>query len=147
MSDPLSVLSGAAGIISLGITTCQSLITYYQAWDAWEDDVHGALQDVEDASKFLNLLKARIDKLSADQADIVSQAHTVRARISEAIKKLGDIQNKCKAIPAQNGEQHKWRNYSRRSLYPFKKSTLRELRDAVRQAQEGLTSLLQLLQM
>jgi ankyrin repeat domain-containing protein 50 len=147
MSDPLSVLSGAAGLVSLGITICQGLITYYQAWDAWEDDVRGAMQDVEDISKFLGLLKARIDKLSADQADIINQAHTTKARITEAVKKLEDIHDRVNAVSAQNGERHKWRNFSRRSLYPFKQSTLRELRDAVRQAREGLTSLLQLLQM
>jgi len=147
MPDPLSVLSGAAGIISLGVTICQGLITYYQAWEAWEEDVHDAVQDIEDFSKFLSLLKARIDKLSANQADIVRQAHAAKARLAEAIKKLEDIQDKCKAVPAQNGERHKLRNFSKRSLYPFKKSTLRELRDAVKDAREGLISLLQLLQM
>lgn len=147
MSDPLSVLSGAAGIISLGVTACQGLITYYQAWEAWEDDVRGAMKDVEHVSKFLSLLKARIDKLPADQIDIVNQAHAAKARLAEAIKKFEDIRDNCKAVPAQNGERHKWRNFSRRSLYPFKQSTLRELRDAVRGAREVLTSLLQLLQM
>jgi hypothetical protein len=147
MSDPLSVLSGAAGIVSFGITICQGLITYYQAWDAWEDDVRNAVQDVESISRFLALFEARIDKLSTAQADIINQAHTVKARIAEAVKKLEDIQDKCKAIPAQNGKRHRWRNFSRRSLYPFKQSTLRELQDAVSQARDGLTSLLQLLQM
>jgi ankyrin repeat domain-containing protein 50 len=147
MTDPLSVTAGAAGFISLAITVCQGLITYYKAWDGWEDDVRGAVQDVEDILKFLDLLNVRIVKLSVDQADIVGQAHTAKERIVAAVKKLETIRDKCKAIPAENGESQRFRNLSRRSLYPFKQRTLRELQDAVRQARAGLTDLLQLLQM
>jgi hypothetical protein len=147
MTDPLSVTAGAAGFISLAITVCQGLVTYYKAWDGWEDDVRSAVQDVEDISKFFNLFNSRISTMSADQADIVNQAHTARTRIAEAAKKLEEIRDKCKAVPTQNGKRHRLRNLSRRSLYPFKKETLQEVQDTVRQARAGLTDLLQLIQM
>jgi hypothetical protein len=147
MADPLSVTAGTAGFISLAITVCQGLITYYKTWDSWEDDVRSSVQDVEDILKFLDVLNARIGKLSADQVYIVNQAHTARLRIVEAVQKLERIQDRCKAVPAQNGEQYRLRSLFRRSLYPFKQGTLRDLKDAVKDARGGLTDLLQLLQM
>ena len=147
MADPLSVSSGVAGLISLAITVCQSLITYYKAWEGREDDVRSAVQDVEDVLKFLDLFNTRIGKLSVDQADIVNHAHTVKARIVEAVKKLEAIRDKCNIVQTQTGEQHRLRNFSRRFWYPFKKETLQELRGAVGLARAGLTDLLQLLQM
>lgn len=147
MSDPFSVLTGAAGILSLGITVCQGLVSYYQSWHAWEDDVQSAVQDVEEISKFLSLLHTRIGKLSPHEVDIVLQAKAVTTRARAAVQKLQDISEKCKAVPTANGERHKLRNFSRRSLYPFKQSTLRELRETVRQARESLESILQLLHM
>ena len=147
MPDPLSISSGAAGFVSLAITVCQGLVTYYKAWDAWEDDIQSAVLDVEDILKFLNLLSVRIGKLSSRQADIASQAQVETGHVVEAVTKLQQIQDKCKAIPAQNGERHRLHNFSRRSLYPFKRETLQELQNAARQARGGLSDLFQLLQM
>ena len=135
------------GAISLGITVCQGLVWYYQGWSAWEDDVKSAVQDVEDVSKLLNILQGRLGKLSADQADIVSQAHIIAARLLVAVEQLEEIRDKCKAVPREDGEKHRTRNLLRRSLYPFKQSTLQGLRDAVKRTRESLTDLLQLLQM
>ncbi len=147
MSDPFSVLSSAAGILSFGITVCQGLVSYYQSWGDWEDDVQNAVQDVEEILKFLSMLHTRIGKLSTYEVDITVQVKAVTARVSTAVQKLQDIGEKCKSIPPENRDQHRFRNFSRRSLYPFKRSTLRELRDAVRHTRESLESILQLLQM
>lgn len=81
MSDPLSVTSGAAGIVSLGITVCQGLVSYYQAWESWEDDVKSAIRDVEGVSNYLYLVNSRIGKLSPEQADTVKQAQAETRRI------------------------------------------------------------------
>lgn len=135
------------GAVSLGITVCQGLVWYYQGWSAWEDDVKSAVQDVEDVSEFLKILQGRLDKLSADQADVASQAHKITARIFTAVEQLEKIRCKCEVVPREDGEKQRTRNFLRRSLYPFKQSTLQELRDAVKQTRGSLTDLLQLLQM
>ena len=147
MSDPFSVISSAAGIISLGITVSQGLLTYYSAWNGWEDDVRNAVADIEEIHKFLTLLHPRIVKLTANQADLVNQSHSVTSRIVAAVKELEAIRDECQAVPSSDGKRHRLQNFSRRSLYPFKQSTLRNLRDAVRQARDGLTSLISLVQM
>ena len=135
------------GAISLGITVCQGLVWYYQGWSAWDDDVKGAIQDIEDVSKFLNILQGRLDKLSTDQADVVSQAHKIVTRIRTAVDQLEKIRHACEAVPREDDENQRTRNFLRRSLYPFKQSTLRGLRDAVKQMRGSLTDLIQLLQM
>jgi len=104
MSDPLSVISGAAGIVSLGITVCQCLLTYYNAWDDWEDDVRNAMADIEEIQKYLTLLHPRIVKLTVNQADIVNQAHSVMSRIVATVKKLEAIRDECQAVPSHDGK-------------------------------------------
>lgn len=66
----LDVVSGTAGLISLGINVCQGLIWYYNAWGDWESDVRDTVQELEETSNFLELVKVRIDKLSQKQADV-----------------------------------------------------------------------------
>lgn len=66
----IDIASGTAGLISLGVNVCQRLIWYYNAWDGWEDDVHDAVQELEETSTFLQLVQVRLSKLSHKQADI-----------------------------------------------------------------------------
>lgn len=39
MGDPISAAGTAVGIISLGIQVCQSLISYYDRWKSFDDDI------------------------------------------------------------------------------------------------------------
>lgn len=106
----MSVISGAAGIVSLGITVCQGLLTYYNAWGDWEDDVRKTVADVEEIQKYLALLHPRIVKLTVNQADFVNQSHSVISRIVAAVKKLEAIRDECQAVPSRDGKRHRLRN-------------------------------------
>ena len=39
MGDPFSVAGSAVGVISLGLAICQSLISYYGSWKAYDDEI------------------------------------------------------------------------------------------------------------
>ncbi|KAI8405939.1 hypothetical protein FOFC_13401 [Fusarium oxysporum] len=53
MADPLSIASGVAGLVSLGLTLCGSLHNYFS-------NVKGRHQDIETASRSLTLLQSNI---------------------------------------------------------------------------------------
>jgi hypothetical protein len=80
MPDPLSLASGLAGILPLGISACQGLIWYYQGWDNCEENVRTAVHVVEDISKFFKLLEPLLGKLSAKQIEIVIQSQSLASQ-------------------------------------------------------------------
>jgi hypothetical protein len=53
MADPLSIASGVAGLVSLGLTLCGGLHNYFS-------NVKGRHQDIETASRSLTLLQSNI---------------------------------------------------------------------------------------
>lgn len=148
MSDPFSAVGSVVGIISLRLTVCHGIVSYYDGWHARDEDIDEAVKDVRVFSRQLSLLHTRIGKLPARQADIVGPAQELAARFTDqGITKLKAILKKCEAVPSQDGEKHRIHNAARRMLYPFKRATLQALREAVRHTQQSLLTLLQLLQM
>ena|SRR5579862_4199083 len=119
MSDAFSVASSIAGVISLGLSACQGLVWYYQGWDDWEDDVRSTVQEFEDIFKFLKLFECRMGKLSTKQAEILLQSRSLASRVEDAVHKLNDTLNKCKAVPPQDGQKHRLKSLARHALYPF----------------------------
>jgi hypothetical protein len=39
MGDPFSVAGSAVGVISLGLTVCQGLLTYYGQFKAYDEEI------------------------------------------------------------------------------------------------------------
>lgn len=56
MADPFSVASGAAGVISLGLTVFQGLITFHQGRKSKDEDVKIALQGLDSLAQVLQHL-------------------------------------------------------------------------------------------
>lgn len=70
--DPLGAASGAAGLLSLGITVCQSLLDYYHSWRDAEKDIAKTYASIEELSKTLRLLETTI-KYKEFSSGIVDQ--------------------------------------------------------------------------
>jgi hypothetical protein len=62
MADPLSISASAAGLMSLAITACQSLATYYAAWKGYEKDVEKMCQHLELVSNNMRHLQRCLDE-------------------------------------------------------------------------------------
>ena len=145
MGDPLSIIASAGGVISLGITVCQGLIDYCQGFAGQYRDVRVVVQDLQGLERSLTLLRdnltLRPDLLNHVQPYIA----TLRARIDELqpiLERYGE------SVTRDNGSrQHafkdKMQTATQRTLYPFKKGMIRELRDTVWQAQYNLSLALQ----
>ena len=143
MADPISLTANAVGVISLGITVCQSLINYCQAYAGQYGDVRVALQDLQDLEKSLTLLR---DSLR-HRPDLFNLVLPYIDRLKVRIDDLQPILSQLgKSVSEQSSFKDKVKSATQRTLYPFKKGMIRELRDAVRQAQDNLTLALGVIQ-
>jgi len=136
MADPFSLTANAVGVISLGITICQGLIDYCQAFAGQYRDVRVVVQDLQDLEKSLTLLR---DSLT-HQPDLFNLVLPYIDRLKGRIDDLQPILGKFgKNVSGQHAFKDKVKTATQRALYPFKKEMISELRDTVRQAQDNLT--------
>ena len=143
MGDPLSITASAAGFISLGITVCQGLIDYCQAFAGQYQDVRVVVQDLKGLERSLTLLHGslthRPDLLDLVQPYIV----TLKGRIDDLQPILGRF---TENVSGQHAFKARVKTATQRTLYPFRKGMISELRNTVRQAQDSLSLALQVVQ-
>ncbi|KAK2685599.1 hypothetical protein QWA68_015471 [Fusarium oxysporum] len=63
MSDPLSTASGIAGLVSLGLTLCNGLHTYFSAIKDRHNDIESAAQSLELRKVYISIVQTTASKL------------------------------------------------------------------------------------
>ena len=56
MSDPFSVAGSAVGVISLGISVCQGLVTYCSQYKSFNDGISNMIRKVQGLNDILAAL-------------------------------------------------------------------------------------------
>ena len=135
MGDPLSIIASAGGIISLGITVCQGLIDYCQAFAGQYRDVRVLVQDLQDLEKSLTSLRDSLTHRPDLLNLVLPYIDRIKGRIEDLQPILGRFEKK---VSEEHAFKDKVKTATQRTLYPFKKGTFSKLRDAVRQAQDNL---------
>lgn len=139
-------LGTAVGIASFGIQICQGLLWYYDAWKGYDSDISNAYDLVTDLSKTLMLLTSTLQRVNIDK----ERAERVKGCLQgcvDALWKLEAERHNLKEHGTPEGTREKVRSALQRSRYPFKKETLRKLKDNVAEVQERLKLALQVLQL
>lgn len=98
MGDALSVASGAAGIISLGLQVCKSLVDYYNAWKDFGDDISSMHDGILHLSKSLQTLSDAIQVVNVTEQSAVVDIQTSIQGCEAGILKLKRLLEKisCK---------------------------------------------------
>lgn len=135
MGDPLSIIASAGGIISLGITVCQGLIDYCQAFAGQYRDVRVVVQDLQDLEKSLTSLRDSLTHRPDLLNLVLPCIDRLKGRIDDLRPILGRFEKK---VSEQHAFKDKVKAATQRTLYPLKKGTFSKLRDTVRQAQDNL---------
>ena len=143
--EPLSIASGAAGIVQLGISVSEGVLTYYRSWRDAEGDVRKMYDSMEALTKTLRLLKRAIESKFFDQ-DIKYEVEESIEASHGCIETLRKKLDKVKLTPALDGWREKAKVQIRRSLYPFKESTLVKLRELAFEIIDDLRLALNVLQ-
>lgn len=126
--EAIGAASGAAGLLSLGITVCQSLLDYYQSWKDAEDSVAKTYTSIEELSKTLRLLVIAVEYKEFN-GEIVGQIRDSIESTGQSLRNLEKKVGKVRVVPLQDAWTDKAKAQFRRTLYPFKESTLAKLRE------------------
>lgn len=144
--DPFSIASGSIGILSFGLTICQGLLEYYNAWKEANGDVANMYLAIQGLTKTLLLVKSAIEYKGFDQ-NIVFQVEECIRSIAAGIMSLKKKLDKIKVDSPQNGWREKGKAHFGRALYPFKESTLVKLKEVCNELRDNLSLALTVLQM
>jgi hypothetical protein len=140
------VASGAAGLISLGIALCRGILKYYGSWKDAGSDVCRMYASTEALIKTFILLKLSIENKKFGQ-DVVARVNESIDSCESGIEDLKKRLNKVEKVPLDDRWSGKAKAQFRRTLYPFRESTLVKLKEIVNELRDHLILAMELLQM
>ena len=146
MGDPFSVAGSAVGVISLAITACQGVISYYNSWDTQDQSISDAKEKIERLRSSLSALEEILPKISASSA-IAAEVEQCVLSCREGTARLQKFLGKCRENAAPLNFRGKLQNCRQRALFPFRQSSLDSLKDIVRDFENNLGTALQVLQL
>lgn len=144
MADPLSVASSAVGVLSLAITTCQGVISYYKSWDTQGENMSNAKGEIERLRNCLSALEEILPKIMSSSAIAVHVEQCVLS-CQEGTVRLEQFLKKCRNSPAPLSLKDKIRDCGQKAIFPFRQSSLNTLKEIVRNLEDSLGTALQVL--
>ncbi|KAL3488651.1 hypothetical protein BJX62DRAFT_253118 [Aspergillus germanicus] len=148
MADPLSLASGVAGLLSLGIQVTQSLIDFYSSFRDQTSDLAQIMQNLESLLTIFCTLDATLKtrQTRIDELDVLETIDNSMRRCNEAIKELQDECQKFQAEPTK-ALTTRIKLAGRKATYPFRKSTLQKLEEDIDEIRDNLSFALDALQL
>ncbi|KAI9708174.1 MAG: hypothetical protein M1820_004128 [Bogoriella megaspora] len=147
MTDPVSITGTAVGVLSLGIQACQGLTEYYRAWEGQDEEISGILGNLLREQDILELLQHTLAKQPPGFCASVIQVEECITQVNTEFIKLDEMLRKCRQVPAPVGAREKARNIAKGLLYPFRRETIRELKEAAGEVGKLLALAVQHLQL
>lgn len=141
------VAGTAIAIISLGIQVFQGLVSYYQDFNSQDEKVTDILGDMNTLSNILEAIQRCLSKLNSRQLDIITQTQDCIIACASAITKLDQLLAKCLQTTVPADFKERMRVLTRKALFPFCSSTIKDLRDTVKGLQMNIVIALQTLQL
>lgn len=145
MADPFSVAGSAVGVLSLAITTCQGVLSYYNSWDSQDQNISDAKRKIERLRSSLSALEEVLPKLSSSPVIAANVEQSVLC-CKEGTVRLEHFLEKCRKNPAPLSLIDKIHDFRKKAIFPFRQSSLDSLREIVRDLEDSLGTALQVLQ-
>ncbi|OCT45664.1 hypothetical protein CLCR_01564 [Cladophialophora carrionii] len=142
MTDPFSVASGAIGVVSLGLTVCDGLISYFSAFKGQDQFLSSLSERAEHLNKSLHLLNQALPPLRTRTPDVARQIGKSLAECGSGILAL---QTKVAAFQRVHGpslRRDSLHHAARKAIFPFKKDALVELLGTIDSLQQNLETVL-----
>ncbi|KAK0712563.1 hypothetical protein B0T26DRAFT_752784 [Lasiosphaeria miniovina] len=99
MADPISIASGVAGFVSLGIDICKGLKQYVSAYRDFDKDAKEVFAQLEGLQSSLALLGSALEGIepffSNNRAEILRRLKDTVAQCSTGLSKLLDNLERC----------------------------------------------------
>ncbi len=143
----LAALGSAAGLISLGIQSCQGLISYYSSWALFDQQISQISGNIEQLRISCENLERELQRIARFQEPIVQHVVSLISSCDDGIHGLHSALDRCHPGQVPPSLHEKIRLYRARALHPVRKPTLKTLEDNVHGIQGNLGNALQILQL
>ncbi|KAF5641397.1 hypothetical protein F52700_3338 [Fusarium sp. NRRL 52700] len=145
MSDPFSIATGVAGLISLGITVCDGLHTYFSAIKDRKDDLAIVTQSLALFKFHVFAVQSSASKLGHRHSPAIDGLQLSLINCEMQLKCLETLLNEL--MPTQDPSLVKeiWRKQKIIARYPFDRKKLVQLEEYLSRANTTLSSFIQAL--
>ncbi|KAJ5935909.1 NACHT nucleoside triphosphatase [Penicillium verhagenii] len=148
MPDPLSITSGIAGFLSLGIQVTQSLVDFYTTYKGQDTDLAKITRKLDDLQTLFRALESAVEKRRSqpNTQDLLQEVEKAVQKCEEIIIELQSECEKFHSDPAASLKD-RVKVAGRRAAYPFRKSTLQKLEEDINEIRENLSFGIEILQL
>ncbi|KAF5636252.1 uncharacterized protein FTJAE_6149 [Fusarium tjaetaba] len=145
MGDPFSIASGVAGLVSLGLTVCNGLHTYFSAIKDRKDDLAIVTQNLALFKFHIFAVQSSSSKLGHRHSPAIDGLQLSLMNCEMQLKCIESLLNDL--TPAENPSLAKetWRRQKLIARYPFDRKKLVQLEEYLSRANITLSSFIQAL--
>ena len=150
MAEPLSIASGAAGLVSLGISVCHGLLEYYQSYRQSGIAVENMYTQLISLSRTLGLIEGVLSSTTTPwdpetRARAEESIEVCRSATQALDKKLRKV--KVSSAIGKSEPTEKIRSFVHKASFPFRESTLVRLKEIILELRGDLGLVLSVLQL
>ena len=145
----LATAGSVVGLISLCIQACHGLSSCYASWRSHDKDISQIYRDIDELRVTCENLEHELQKYTHERESAMQQVVRLIASCRSGIESLGNAAKKNNTRNSDKLEtiSGKMKLLRIKSLYPFTKRELIELRETVRSTRDNLRDALQTLQL
>lgn len=121
--DPFSIVTGAGGLFSTGVTICNGLITYCRNYRSREDDLSSLQGNAERLRGHLKVLEGQQHGvgLPTESPNLKASMDECIVACTSCLTELGQLSDKYSPPPSKGSSQASRSSLIRRASYPFQK--------------------------
>jgi hypothetical protein len=146
MPDPLSIASGVAGLLSLGIQVTKTLVDFYSAYKDQTPAVATTMLKLENLLGILRSLDSAVQNRQPQRDALLQEIDKAAVECRGVIKELEDECQKFKKDPSLS-LKGRIQVAGHRATYPFRQSTLQKLEEIIGEIRGTLSLALNVLQL
>jgi hypothetical protein len=143
MADPLSVASGVAGLVSLGLTLCNGLHNYFSAIKDRHSDIKTATQSLALFQSNICIIQSSTLKLGHRHALAANGVNAGLKNCETQLKALQAFVKDLNSPENSSGTKQKWQKQRLLARYPFDQKKLFQLQEHLSTANTTLGSFVQ----
>ncbi|KAL4769179.1 hypothetical protein BDW60DRAFT_210265 [Aspergillus nidulans var. acristatus] len=148
MVDPLSIASGTAGLLSLGIQVTQGLVNFYTTYKDKDVDLAKITQNLESLQSIFRALYIAVNERRS-QAGTQDLLQEVDKAVRDCEEIITELQSECEKFRRDSAASFtdRVKVAGRRAAYPFRKSTIQKLEEDISDIRDNLSLALDVLQL
>lgn len=142
--DPLSLATGSAGLVSLGITICDGLLTYCRSYKSRDDDLNALGDNSGRLQNYLRVIEKRLQSGPVADASFHATVLECLSACKCCVHQVQVLNDKYSQLTIVPGSSLKIRSKAvlRKFQYPFEADRFETLRKQLNDFHSALSGLL-----